>query len=138
MDAVWLVSRRKRWTSNAFKTECRKWFSLLLKVVDIKKGVENTFGSFLESGKDVTLDKDYRPHIETEVRIIYVHIFQWTEFARGIIESLLPPPPPSPLDESGSKTSEMFASMYKIWWEVFVPFGTFLAHKLVHCNNIVK
>jgi len=90
LDAVRLVSQRKYWTSNAFKTECRKWFSLLLKVVDIKKGVENTFGSFLESGKAVTLDKNYRPHIETEVCIIYVYIFQWTEFARGIIESLLP------------------------------------------------
>ena len=69
MDAVWLVSQQRRWTSDAFKTECRKWFSLLLKAVEIKQGVENTLENFLDSSKAVTVDKDYRPHIEAEVYI---------------------------------------------------------------------
>ena len=69
MDAVWLASQKRRWTSDAFKTECTKWFSLLLKAVEIRRGVENTLGSFLNSGKAVTLHKDYRPYIETEVCI---------------------------------------------------------------------
>jgi len=69
LDTVWLVSKQRRWTSDAFKTECRKWFSLLLKAVKIKKGVENTLEIFLDYGKAVTQDKVYRPHIETEVRI---------------------------------------------------------------------
>ena len=69
MDTVLLVSKQRHWTSDAFKTECREWFSLLLKAVEIKQGVENTLRNFLGSGKAVTVDKDYRPHIETEVHI---------------------------------------------------------------------
>ena len=67
MDAICLVSQKKRWTSDALKEECRKWFSLLLDTVEIKEGVEKILAHFLTSGKAVTLDKDYRLHIEGEV-----------------------------------------------------------------------
>ena len=64
MDTVWLVSMRRQWNSDAFKEECRKWFSLLLKAVEIKKGVESVLGMLLASS---TFAKDCRTHIEAEV-----------------------------------------------------------------------
>ena len=70
MDAICLVSQKKRWTSDALKEECRKWFSLLLDTVEIKEGAEKVLAHFLTSGKTVTLDKDYRLHIEGEVHSI--------------------------------------------------------------------
>jgi len=67
LDAVLVVSQERRWASEAFKTECKSWFSLLLKAVEIKKGVENNLGSFLDSGKAVTQHKEYKPHVEAEI-----------------------------------------------------------------------
>jgi len=67
LDAVLVVSQERRWASEAFKTECKRWFSLLLKAVEIKKGIENILASFLDSGKAVTQHKEYKPHIEAEV-----------------------------------------------------------------------
>ena len=67
LDAVLVVSQERRWASEAFKTECKSWFSLLLKAVEIKKGVENILASFLDSGKAITHHKEYKPHIEAEV-----------------------------------------------------------------------
>ena len=69
LDTVWLISMQRQWTSDALKEECRKWFSLLLKAVEIKKGVESILGTFLSSSRAVTVAKDCRPHIETEVWI---------------------------------------------------------------------
>lgn len=70
LDAICLVSQKKHWTSDALKEECRKWFSLLLDTVEIKEGAEKVLAHFLTSGKTVTLDKDYRLHIEGEVHSI--------------------------------------------------------------------
>ena len=67
LDTVWLISMQRQWNSDALKEECRKWFSLLLKAVEIKKGVESILGTFLSSSRAVTVAKDCRPHIETEV-----------------------------------------------------------------------
>ena len=67
MDTVWLISMQRQWTSDALKEECRKWFSLLLKAVEIKKGVESILGTFLSSSRAVTVAPDCRPHIEAEV-----------------------------------------------------------------------
>ena len=66
---MWLISMQRQWTSDALKEECRKWFSLLLKAVEIKKGVESILGTFLSSSRAVTVAKDCHPHIETEVCI---------------------------------------------------------------------
>ena len=65
MDIVWLVAVQRRWESVALKVQCKKWFSLLLKAVEIKKGVESILGIFLESDKRVIVD--FYPHIESEV-----------------------------------------------------------------------
>ena len=74
LDAVCLVSQKRHWTSNALKEECRKWFSLLLDAVEIKEGAVDMLEHFLTSGMTVTLDKDYRLHIEAEVcTCSYVH-----------------------------------------------------------------
>ena len=67
LDTVYLISMQRQWTSDALKEECRKWFSLLLKAVEIKKGVESILGMLLASSKAVTFVKDCRPHIESEV-----------------------------------------------------------------------
>ena len=67
LDTVWLISMQRQWNSDALKEECRKWFSLLLKAVEIKKGVESILGMLLASSKAVTFAKDCRPHIEAEV-----------------------------------------------------------------------
>ena len=67
LDTVWLISIQRQWNSDALKEECRRWFSLLLKAVEIKKGVENILGMLLASNKTVTFAKDCRPHIEAEV-----------------------------------------------------------------------
>ena len=74
MDVVHLVSLKEHWTSNALKEECRKWFSLLLDAVEIKEGAVDMLEHFLTSGKPVTLDEDYRLHIQAEVcTCSYVH-----------------------------------------------------------------
>ena len=69
LDVAWFIAQQRRWSSDAFKTECKRWFSLLLKAVEIKKGVESILESLLMSGKAVTLSKDYRPHVEAEVHV---------------------------------------------------------------------
>ena len=70
LETVSVISMERDWNSHALKEECRRWFSLLLKAVEIKKGVERTFGIILESGKAVTVHKDCRPHIEAEVNLL--------------------------------------------------------------------
>ena len=67
LDTVWLISTQRQWNSDALKEECRQWFSLLLKAVEIKKGVECILRMFLSSSRAVTVAKDCRPHIEAEV-----------------------------------------------------------------------
>ena len=67
MDTVWVVSLQRQWKSNSLKEECRRWFSLLLKAVEIKKGVESILGMFLTSKKAVTWVAEFRPSIESEV-----------------------------------------------------------------------
>ena len=64
MEAVIVIARLKHWNSVNLKTQCKEWFSLLVKSVEIKGGAENTL-QLLLSG--VTNDKDYRSHIETQV-----------------------------------------------------------------------
>ena len=67
MDTVWLVSMQRHWKGATLKVECKKWFSLLLKAVEIKKGVESILGMFLASSKAVTWVADFHPHIKSEV-----------------------------------------------------------------------
>ena len=72
MNVVFLVAMQRRWNSNALKTQCERWFSLLVKTIEIKRGVESTLRILLESGRDdtITKTKEFRLHIETEVIII--------------------------------------------------------------------
>ena len=67
MDTVWHVSRQRHWKGGTLKDECRKWFSLLLKAVEIKKGVESILGIFLASSNAVIWVADFHPHIKSEV-----------------------------------------------------------------------
>ena len=73
LDTVWLISTQRQWNSDALKEECRQWFSLLLKAVEIKKGVESILRTLLSSSKAVTVAKDCRPHIEAEV-CVYIAV----------------------------------------------------------------
>ena len=67
MEAVVVIARSKHWDSVALKTQCKEWFSLLVKTVEIKGGAENTLQILLLSDRGVTNNEDYRSHIETEV-----------------------------------------------------------------------
>lgn len=62
-----VIARSKHWDSVALKTQCKEWFSLLVKTVEIKGGAENTLQLLLLSDRGVTNNEDYRSHIETEV-----------------------------------------------------------------------
>ena len=70
MDAVFVVAMQKRWKGNALITKCKEWFSLLVKTIEIKRGAESTLRILLESGGEITMMKEFRPHIVTEVIII--------------------------------------------------------------------
>ena len=66
MEAVIVIARLKHWNSVHLKTQCKEWFSLLVKSVEMKGGADNTL-QLLLSDRGVTSDKDYRSHIETQV-----------------------------------------------------------------------
>ena len=72
MNVVFVVAMQRRWNSNDLRTQCKRWFSLLVQSIKIKRGAESTLRILLESGRDdtITKNKEYRPHIETEVIII--------------------------------------------------------------------
>ena len=63
---------QRRWKSDALKTQCKGWFSLLLRTIEIKRGAENTLRILLASDSDITVTKtrEFRPHIKTEVIIL--------------------------------------------------------------------
>ena len=66
---------QRRWNGNALKIQCKRWFSLLVKTIEIKRGAESILRilrSLLRSGRDdtITKNKEFRLHIETEVIII--------------------------------------------------------------------
>ena len=69
---MFVVARKKCWNSNGLKTQCKGWFSLLVNTIEIKRGAESTLRILLESDRDITItkNKEFRPHIETEVIII--------------------------------------------------------------------
>ena len=71
---MFAVSQERSWTDDTLKVSCKRWFSLLLKAVEIKEGVENILESFLESSMAVTLHRDYKPYIKDEVRMKMFHI----------------------------------------------------------------
>lgn len=62
-----VIAEPKHWDSVALKTQCKEWFSLLVKTIEIKGGAENTLQLLLASDRAFTKNKDYRSHIETEV-----------------------------------------------------------------------
>ena len=62
-----VVAEPKHWDSVALKTQCKEWFSLLVKTIEIKGGAENTLQILLASDRAFTNNEDYRSHIETEV-----------------------------------------------------------------------
>ena len=70
MNVVFVVAMQKCWNSNGLKTQCKRWFSLLVKAIEIKRGAESTLRILLESDRDITKNKEFRPHIETEVIVI--------------------------------------------------------------------
>ena len=61
------IAEPKHWDSVALKTQCKEWFSLLVKTIEIKGGAENTLQLLLASDRAFTKNKDYCSHIETEV-----------------------------------------------------------------------
>ena len=67
MDIVWHVALQRRWKSGELQVQCREWFSLLLKAVEIRKGVESILEFFLGSSKHICWVADFRPHIQSEV-----------------------------------------------------------------------
>ena len=67
---MFVVAMQRRWNGNALKTQCKEWFSLLVKTIEIKRGAESTLRILLESGRDIIKRKEFRPHIVTEVIII--------------------------------------------------------------------
>ena len=73
MDAVFVVAMQRRWKGNALKTQCKEWFSLLVRTIEIKRGAENTLRILLESGGDITKMKEFRLHIVTEVIILKLY-----------------------------------------------------------------
>ena len=81
MDAVWLISMQRRWKSGALKKECKKWFSLLLKAVEIRKGVESILSIFLEPGKAVIAV--FYPYIQSEVCLPTPFVI-WFSFRKPI------------------------------------------------------
>ena len=81
LETVSLISMERQWNSDALKEECRKWFSLLLKAVEIKKGVESILRMLLASSKAVTFAKDCRPHIEREVNLVIMMLWYYHHVA---------------------------------------------------------
>ena len=61
---------QRRWKSDALRTQCKGWFSLLLRTIEIKRGAESTLRILLASGTDITKNREFRPHIETEVILL--------------------------------------------------------------------
>ena len=71
MEAMFVVvAMQKRWKGNALKTQCKEWFSLLVKTIEIKRGAESTLRILLESDSDITKMEEFRAHIVTEVMIV--------------------------------------------------------------------
>ena len=69
---MFVVARKKCWNSNGLKTQCKGWFSLLVKTIEIKRGAESILRILLQSDRGITItkNKEFCPHIETEVIII--------------------------------------------------------------------
>ena len=76
---MFVVALQRRWNGNALKTQCKRWFSLLVKTIEIKRGAESILRILLKSGRDdtITKNKEFRLHFETEVIII-------TNFSCGV------------------------------------------------------
>ena len=72
MDVVFVVAMQNRWNSVALRTQCKGWFSLLVQTIEIKRGAESILQILLKSGREdtITKNKEYRPHIETEVILL--------------------------------------------------------------------